>query len=236
MDGKVETQTFGTSGYGMGGYGGFPIFGLFGALGLNNGGLFGNNAAVADSSLNQRITDLQIAGVNQNINSAEANLTNATLMQTNNLGQLIMDGDNGIVNTVRTVGDVLASQTGGVKDAVQNSMFQQALFGKDFALSQCAQTTELKDAIVSQGEMTRSLITEKTIQDLRDRNQSLQTAYDFASRGLMEATGPTMSVIQPNPCRDRGIEQDITVINNQLGLLNQNQTELATALKTLVNK
>lgn len=192
----------GAGGYGYGNMGGFAPFGLFGILGLGNGlGLNGRT----DDCLSQRITDLQIAGVNQNINSAESNLTQATLMQTNNLGSLIMDGNNGLTNTVRTVGDVLAAQTAGVKDSVQASQFQTALQTKEILESNALQTQAILDKLCAQ-----------ETQALRDALQDEKTARQFAERGILTATGPAMSVI-PNRCPESQTADITNAVNIAVG-------------------
>lgn len=189
-------------GYGYGGMGGFAPFGFIGAVGLND--VFGRRGDT--DCLDQRITDLQIAGVNQNINSAESNLTQATLMQTNNLGQLILDGNNGLTNTVRTVGDVLAAQSAGVKDSVQAVQFQNSLQTKDLLEAGNANTQAILNKLCDQ-----------ETQALRDALQDEKTARQFAERGLLTATGPAMSVI-PNRCP----ESETADVVNQVNVLLQN--------------
>lgn len=205
MDGQTSTvYSQGAGGYGMNGFGGIAPFGLFGILGLNNGLGYGNNAAT--DCLDQRITDLQIAGVNQNINGAESNLTQATLMQTNNLGSLIMDGNNSITNTVRTVGDVLAAQGAGIKDSVQAVQFQNSLQTKDLLEAGNANTQAILNKLCDQ-----------ETQALRDALQDEKTARQFAERGLLQANGPAMSII-PNKCPE-STNADIT---NQVSVILQN--------------
>lgn len=234
MHGNLETQMLGGTGY-AGGFGGIAPLGLFGLVGLNNGLGFGNNAAV-DAGLSQRITDLQIAGVNQNINSAEANLSQAILTQTNNLGSLIYGASADGINTTRSVGEVLGAQTAGVKDVVQNSMFQQALFGKDFALSQCAQTSELKDAIIAQGEMTRAQMTADTIQALREDKQALQDELALTLRVGPPAVGAFMTTERPNFCSQNQATSQIEIINQNVNAIGSVVSQLATQIQGLTTK
>lgn len=194
----------GADGYGYG-LGGLAPFGAIGLVGL--GDAFGRDRGYNDNCLSQRITDLQIAGVNTNINDAENHITQGLMAQTNNLGQLIYDTSAQGINTTRTVGEVLGASIGGVKDSVQASQFQTALQTKEILESNNAGTQAILNKLCDQ-----------ETQALRDALQDEKTARQFAERGLLTATGPNMAVVNDDY---RRVCNDINS-NDQINILIQN--------------
>ncbi|MFV0499030.1 MAG: hypothetical protein ACK5NF_03240 [Bacilli bacterium] len=193
----------GFGGYGYGG--GFPAFGLFGAIGLNDG--FGRRGDYEghNDCIGQRITDLQIAGVNTNINDAENHITQGILSQTNALGSLIDNGTDRAVTTTRNVGDVLLSQGSTIKDAVQAVQFQNSLQTQTLLESNCNQTQKILDKMC-----------ENETQALRDQLSKMTLEKELNERGLFPGSGP---VIQPHNACTHSTSDDIA---NQVNVILQN--------------
>lgn len=171
-------------GYGSGsGFGGMGAIGglLIGAL-LSGRGLFGNNgndninspadlvATVTAPILGAINSNADVANINANTSQGFAQVNGRvtdleTSMQSNRLSDII----NGVGDKV-TNGN-FATQAGFSN--IQHSMdmgFCKVV--SDNAL----QTMTLNNSIHAEGEATRALINANTVQDLRDRNQTLTNA------------------------------------------------------------
>lgn len=195
-----EYYNQGAAGYGLGnGLGGF---GLVGLVGINDA--FGRGRD-DDNCLNARFTDMQIAGVNTNINDAENHITQGILSQTNALGSLIDNGTDRTVSTVRTVGDVLLSQGSTIKDAVQAVQFQNSLQTQELSMQANANTQKILDKMC-----------EDEKQALRDQISKLTLTSELNERGLFPGSGP---VIQPHNACTHSTSDDIV---NQVNVILQN--------------
>lgn len=204
----------------MGNYGGFGNGGFFGGDGIwaivllallfNNGGFGGwgnngwNNVATTDfvsSEFTQRdISQLsnttttgfgnlstQLCNCCSDINS---NIANGFYNTANNICNLRSDVlENRYANAIgdcNTQRDILIQTT-----QLENQLGMTSLQGLA-RLDQCC--CDIKNAIRDDGEATRALITQNTIQDLRDR---LSAAKDVISD--REQTDTLLSKLQPTP-------------------------------------
>lgn len=211
MTGTTETQMVGGAGYGGNGLGGVGLFGLIGLNGLN--GINGNNTNDGHC-----------------VKSFQEGLQFGTGAKTSD----VIDAKNAIMTSQNFGFDRI---DGSVRDGnIQLGMMNYQTQGmiKDVAFATSSQTCELKSAIAEDGMKTRELINANTVQDLRDRLDASETSYNFASRGLLEATGPNMSIAQPyvavpapNPCATNHSNEQINVINNNVNAIGSQVTQLA---------
>lgn len=202
-------------GYGNNGFGGFGGDGIWGLLALalifgNNGwGGFGNNGVgnqvattdfVATQNVQNRLGDLstQLCGCCSDINSNVSNGFYNTATNMCNLRSDVLTGNMALSNQIldskyanalgdcNTQRDILIQTT-----QLENQLGMTSLQGLARLDSCCC---DIKNAIREDGEQTRALITQNTIQDLRDR---LTAAKDIISD--REQTDTILSRLQPTP-------------------------------------
>ena len=207
----VELATNGGYGYPMMPYGSNSFFGgsdgIWGiillALLFNNGwGGFGgnngwNNVATTDY-VSSEFTQRDINSGFQNTNNLISNGFSNQATNTCNLRSDVLTGNMGIQNAIldskyasllgdnNTQRDVLMQTT-----QLENQLSTVALSNQAHLDNCCC---ELKSLIREDGEATRNLITQNTIQDLRDR---LNTASDIISGQRTEAN--IIGALRPYP-------------------------------------
>lgn len=189
------------------GYGNNGIFGGDGiwaivllALLFNNGGFggWGNNNVATTDFVSSEFTQRDISQLSNTVTSQYGNLStqlcnccsdinsniaNGFYNTSNNLCNLRSDVLMGAANTQR---DILVQTT-----QLENQLGMTSLQGLARLDSCCC---DIKQAIREDGEQTRALITQNTIQDLRDR---LTAAKDVISD--REQTDTILSRLQPTP-------------------------------------
>ena len=145
-----------------------------------NGFGFGNNSIANDGLLNEEFIKRDIFNTNQNVSNTACQTQRDVLetkfglgseIQTNryNLGTEIMQNRfNCSQNACSTQKEVLQSRYDNALG--QANIQRDIMLGNKDMQAQMAQCCcDLKTAIHAEGESTRALITENTIQDLRDR-------------------------------------------------------------------
>lgn len=200
----VYPMMYGNNGMGNGFFGGDGIWAIvLLALLFNNGGFGGfgnngyNNLATTDyisSEFTQRDVNNGFQNTNNLISSGFADL-NTNLC---NVRSDILTGNMGLQNSIldskyatalglaNTQRDILMQTT-----QLENQLSMTSLQGLARLDSCCC---DIKNAIRQDGEQTRALITQNTIQDLRDR---LNQAKDVISD--REQTDTILSRLQPTP-------------------------------------
>lgn len=211
---------------GLGGLGGFGGIGLFGILGLL--GIDGLNGRGGDAQTYQQ-------GVIDGTTAKYSDVVAAV----NNIDQNLNAGFDRIANVSRTGSEALSAQLSGVKDSVQAVQFQNALFAKEFEISQCNQTTALLAATREEGAATRALLTETTIQNLRDDKAALMDELSDWRHGFAPITRSGKFVDDASGIDVNVIVQSVNAINSAVAQNAEITKALAGeigALKTVVAK
>lgn len=136
-------------------------------------GFYGNNEGVQDNFISSEFIKRDIFNTNQNV-STTACQTQRDILETK------YDTELGIAN----LGSQMQNCCCETQKEILQSRYDSALAmqGLQAQLSNCC--CDLKTAIHAEGEATRSLIQENTIQDLRDRLSASQRETDTANLAL----------------------------------------------------
>ena len=177
----LATNTYGSDGFGMGGAGAW-IFGLIALALFTNGGLGlgGNRGNVATQEyVGSEFTQQAISNGFENVNS---NITNGFARTNDNLcdvRQAVATGDMALSSSIlenRYTGQLSACQTQRdiltQTNELNTNLLTTALQNQS-SMDKCC--CDIKELIRADGAETRALITQNTIQDLRDRLQTAET-------------------------------------------------------------
>ena len=223
----VMPYMYGNNGFGNNGFfGGDGIWAIvllallfnggWGGFGGNNWG--GNNVATTDfvsSEFTQR-------DINQLSNTVTSQYGNLSTQLCNCCSDINSNISNGFYNTANNLcnlrSDVLLGNSNTQRDILmqttqlENQLGMTSLQGLARLDSCCC---DIKQAIREDGEQTRALITQNTIQDLRDR---LAEAKDIISD--REQTSTLLSRLQPTPTPSYIVSSPYQSIFNPCGNLN----------------
>lgn len=216
--GKMQSTEYynqGAAGLGgLGGFGGIGLFGILGLLGID--GLNGNKGGDA-MTYQQGVIDGTTAKYSD------------VVAAVNNIDQNLNSGFDRIANVSRTGSETVLASLADAKDTVQAGILQQALFAKDFQISQCAQTTALLDATREEGDKTRALITENVIQDLRDSKAALMDELSDWRHGFAPITRSGRFV-------QDGDGIDVNIINQNVSAIGSAVAQNAEITKVLASE
>lgn len=150
------------------------LFIIFAAIGGGEGGLFGGKASTAFTS-----TEFSFNNVERQIQETNKNVTDGTYRVTSAL----CDGFNGVSRQLDQVGYQMQScccETNRNIDAVRYEAAKN--------------TCDITNAIHAEGEATRALINQNTMQELRDQLQAAQLQL-----GNLAQTNTLISTLRPFP-------------------------------------
>lgn len=235
----------------FGGSGGAIFEGLILGSLLRNGGILGENNAnggsyaqgvlAGESAKYRDINDAKTsitADINAQTISLGSNMLNgfnntnmATSNQTQVLGASILNGFNGLENSVRNGTDVVLTSQNAIANMVKDSAYADLLVAKDTQSLILKTACETNAHISCDGDKTRTLIASIDRENLKAELQKTQTQLDFAERGLQKTTGPTMSIITPNPCGESHAHDQINIINNNINNQNNKIDQIASAVQ-----
>lgn len=192
-----------------GGFGGNGFFGSDGiwaivllALLFNGGwggnGWGGNNNIATTDFVSSEFTQRDISQLSNTVTSQYGNLSTQLCNATSDINSNIANGFYNTANNLCNLrADVLLGNSNTQRDILmqttqlENQLGMTSLQGLARLDSCCC---DIKQAIREDGEATRALITQNTIQDLRDR---LSAAKDIISD--REQTDTLLSRLQPTP-------------------------------------
>lgn len=150
------------------------LFIIFAAIGSGEGGLFGGKASAAFTS-----TEFSFNNVERQIQETNKNVTDGTYRVTNAL----TDGFNSLGRQLDQVGYQMQNcccETNRNIDAVRYEAAKN--------------TCDITNAIHAEGEATRALINQNTMQELRDQLQAAQLQL-----GNLAQTNTLISALRPFP-------------------------------------
>lgn len=219
-------------GYGYGNNGGF--FGgdgiwaliliaiIFGGFNGNSFGSWGNNNVATTDYISSEFTQRDISQLSNTVTNGHQNLSNLISSgfadnATNicNLRSDVLTGNMSLSNQIQDVRFTDTLNACNTQRDILQQTTQLANQANVNALNDLAKQEEcccrLENAIRSDGEATRSLITSNTIQDLRDRLNNAETVISNQSVVNQLSPRPTPSYIVSSPY------QSIFPFNNGFG-------------------
>ncbi len=187
----------GCGGFGMGGYGGEWLLGLIVLAALFNGGGFGGGFGGGGNGIAAIYGAQQFTQLDNGIRNTQNGISDATYALTNNLNGLNMNLSNALCSTTyELAGKIDANRFAAQQCCCET---QRAIDGVKFGAAQ--NTCDIINAIHAEGEATRGLITQNTIQALRDKlndkDRDIQTR-DFQLSQLSQ-NSYLINKLQPCP-------------------------------------